>query len=212
MHEISNNTNSISRDSCESKNYDATELAKRIETIKNANNKIPLYALFKAYNIVLKRQNYTQWSKSIICPLPQHKSAREHSSSFAYNFVSDYFHCFGCHKSGRAVEFLSFMQQKSKWFVAKQILLKYGNIEDQSVSIHYIDNVSPILIDASTYFNNLIQNHKNDDKKIATIEKFIFWIDSYLVNKAPKDKIKPNELQFRINKVKELLNVMLNSG
>lgn len=173
--------------------------------IKSANKKVRLLDVLRHYGIKIEK-NYQrpEWSNNITCPLSNHKGAKERTPSFAYNFVRDHFFCFGCGKSGRAVEFISLYEGVTRTTVTERILAQYG--EDISEEdFEYEDNISPILLEGAKFIQSEIQKHKNDPKKIKHIRKLIQWLDLYLAAKAPGHHITPDGLKSRLERIKEII-------
>ncbi|MCK9567688.1 CHC2 zinc finger domain-containing protein [Candidatus Pacearchaeota archaeon] len=174
--------------------------------IKSANRKVRTIQILRGYGFKIEK-NYQRptWSNNITCPLPGHKGAKERTPSFGYCFVSDHWFCFGCHKSGRAVEFISLYERVSRTLVAEKILAQYGDDADFEEDNDYIDDISPILLEGSKHLQNLIQKHKDNPKKLKEINRYVWWLDFYLMAKAPGNHIKPEDLKRRIDRVKEVL-------
>lgn len=103
------------------------------------------------------------------------------------------------------MEFISLYEQIPRATVADRILAQYG--EDISIDEfqEFQDDITPVLLEGSKYLQELIQKHKHNPKMLAKIDKLIWWLDFYLMTKAPGKKIDAKELEFRISKIKELL-------
>lgn len=207
MREISNRAKSNSRSNCNGENSTVTDSDERFEHIKSANRKVRLIDILRNYGFKIEK-NYQRpaWSSNIICPLPNHKSARERTPSFGYCFISDHFFCLGCNQTGRAVEFISAYEGVSRTIVAERILAQYGEDLSEEDFNEYKDDLTPILFDGALFFQKLIRQHKDNPVILENIEKLLWWIDFYLMTKAPGKKIEQKELQYRIDKVKELLS------
>src|SRR5690242_12239453 len=130
--------------------------------IHAANKKVRLYSVFKAYNINIPRVSKNQtWSATITCPLPSHKGARERTPSFGYNFIEDRFQCFGCHKSGRAVEFISEMEGKKRNSVAQSIIDYYEtDVDDEPIVEQEDPRVENLLFSCSESIRKFYLNCK----------------------------------------------------
>ena len=193
---------------CTSEGTNSRDSSEMFAHIKSANRKVRALDILRHYGLKIEK-NYQRptWANNIICPLPSHKGAKERTPSFGYCFVSDHWHCLGCGKSGRAVEFISLYESVSRTVVAERILEQYGDDADADSEDgnYYTDDISPILLDGSKYLQTLIQKYKNNSKKLKEIEKLIWWLDFYLMTKAPGNNILPEELKIRIDRVKEVL-------
>lgn len=207
MCKISNNTRSNSRTNSESEGKSSETTNGNFAHIKSANRKVRLLDILRKNGIKIE-QNHQRptWSNNIICPLPSHKGAKERTPSFGYNFVNDYAHCFGCNFTGRAVEFLSAFKGITRTTVANEILSQYN--EDVSIGDFdsYNDEITPVLLEGSKFIQTLIQKYKNDSNMLEYIDKLIWWLDFYIMAKVSEHKIEPNELKYRIEKIKELLS------
>jgi hypothetical protein len=178
---------------------------KNFALIREANNKVHLIDILRHYGFKIE-QNYQrpEWSNNLVCPLKSHKGAKERTPSFGYCFQRDYFHCFGCQATGRAVEFISLYEQVPRYVVANRILLQFeDNISIQD--FNYEDNITPILLDGSKFLQEQIQKNKNNPDMLNNINKLIWWIDCFLMDKVSSQSIKVEELVYRLNRVKELL-------
>jgi DNA primase len=114
--------------------------------------------------------------------------------------------CFGCGFTGRAVEFISAYKGKTRTSVAEDILAQYGDEEDLAPSsFDYEDHISPVLLEGSKFLQTLVQKYKHDPEVLGYIDKLIWWLDFYMMSKAPRH-INPKDLQARIERTKELLS------
>lgn len=200
----STKSNSGSRSTGES--TDIRDDSEEFANIKLANKKVRTIDILRGYGFKIEK-NYQRpnWSNNIICPLPNHKGAKERTPSFGYCFVSDHFHCFGCGSTGRAVEFISLYEKCSRYLVADKILSQYGEMSSFEDDNDYEDDLSPILLDGSKYLQILVQKYKSDPKKLKEIDKVMWWLDFYLLNKVPGNNVLPEELKKRIERMKDLL-------
>jgi hypothetical protein len=203
MRKIPDSTRSNSGDDCKSQNTNSRDNSEEFAHIKSANRKVRTLDILRNYGLKIENNHQRpKWAKDIICPFPFHKGARERTPSFGYCFVSDHWHCFGCGKSGRAVEFISLYEGVSRTVVAEKILEKYGDDIDLEDS-EYVDNISPILFDGSKYLQTLIKKYKHDPKALKDIDKLIWWLDFYLMHNNSR-QVNPDKLKIRIDRIKEL--------
>lgn len=207
MRKISNKTRSGTGGGSSGEGSTARIPGEGFEHIKLANKKIRLLDVLRHYGIKIEK-NYQRpiWSNNIRCPLPSHKGAKERTPSFGYRFDSDFFHCLGCNASGRAVEFVSLYEGITRTEVAERILSKYGEEISEDDFAEYNDNLSPLLVDAAGYIQNFIKENKHNKEKMDELNKFIWWIDFYLMSKAFGNKIDSDGFSYRINRMKELLS------
>jgi DNA primase len=173
--------------------------------IKEANAQIKLSTVLKGHSINIQR-NGAEWGINIICPFPAHKDS---NASFGYNFSTDSFHCFGCKKSGRAVEFLANKHDVALEVAANRILETYG--AKKEVTTEYDNNTNEItekLIEYGNFFNELVQKHKNNPRILSMIDKLFWVLDIYLLASS---KISTKALEYRFNKIKSIFNELFSS-
>lgn len=176
------------------------------EIIREANNRITLIEVLAGYDIrPQKGHNNAEWSISIPCPL--HKNGHERTASFGYSFKKDIFNCFGCGKSGRAVEFISDIENRPVLDIAKEILSSIPKSSENGSEFvsEKFEDIFPYLMETSAYFRDKFAKSKNNPKKMEKIEKVMFFIDSYIIKKASVNKLKKEHIIVRLEKVKELL-------
>jgi len=143
---------------------------------------------------------------------PFHKSGRERTPSFAYNFKGDWFNCLSCKRHGRAVEFIAFKESatinKRVTFVevARLLLARYENAEDHELDEDDSKRVEELLFGFSKFIQELIRNNKHQPKEMAVIDKVIWCFDCYLNYAVPTGRIVVADLEDRITQAKELLD------
>jgi hypothetical protein len=207
MCQVPDSSRSNSRSGGKSQGPASGGSSERFAHIKAANRKIRLIDVLRHYGFRIEKNHQRPiWSDNITCPLPSHKGAKERTPSFGYNFVSDHCHCFGCGFTGRAVEFISAYEGVTRTSVAEKILAQYGEDVSADDFKDYEDDITPVLLEGSKFLQALIQKHKHNPKVLHHIDKLIWWLDFYLMAKTPGHKIDSKELQYRIDKVKELLS------
>jgi len=92
-----------------------------------------------------------------ICPFKSHKNGNERSASFGFNPTEDRFYCFGCRKSGRAVQFIAYYEERNLLDVAKFLLQEVGIQENEANLIDDSDDkINTELIEFSSYIQSLI--------------------------------------------------------
>lgn len=204
MCKIQNKTGSDSRSNNDNENRDSEDNSEKFRYIKEANSKIKLIDVLRSYGFSIE-QNYQRptWSNNLACPFKSHKGAKERTPSFGYCFERDYFFCFGCNSSGRAVEFISLYEEVPRYKVAERILSQFEDSSTEDFS--YEDNITPMLLNFSKFLQELIQKNKNNKEILNDIDKLIWWIDCYLMEKLSINSMDINDLSYRINRVKELL-------
>jgi hypothetical protein len=177
--------------------------------IQQANNSIKLLDVLKSYNLSIDRSGHSgNWSVSVVCPFPNHKSGKEKTASFGYNYNSDKFHCFGCNASGGSVEFIALKERRNKLTIAEEIIRNtVGYIPN---IINEFEDTEPkieeLLFDFSNYIYGIVNSNRTNLFVLDQINKITWWFDSYLMTVVPKKKIIVEELAARISKSKEILD------
>ena len=171
--------------------------------IEVANRKLSLDRAFGKYGIVLQ-PNYsaTGWAFKGICPFPDHNDS---APSFGYNPTAGIFNCFGCHRGGKAVEFIAYMEDRLRIDIARDIIGKYSNDE---VLLHNskfdFERLRGLLFD----FADTIRAFKghNNTPEAAKYAKAVTWnLDVYLRKNAPLNMIVLDDLEARIVKLESQL-------
>lgn len=216
MQKIQNSNGPTGRGNIESENSTVgrfNKLQKNLDQnnsiIIQANKRVRLYSILKNYNVKFI-QNYKSqiWSQPITCPFPSHKMGRERTPSWGYNFVDDRFYCLGCKKSGKAVEFISEIESKDKYSVAKSIIEHYSDY-DTSIDIVYDDpGIDAMIFEASSLIRNFMKESNKSNS--AAINKITWWFDSFIINRFGSDSVKKQadaeEMRYRITLLKSLLD------
>jgi hypothetical protein len=206
MCKVHNKSGSDSDSSIRGKGSDTAETDERFKIIKEANRKVKLHDIINHYGIKLLRNPIRpSWSQNVTCPFPTHKGSKERTPSLGYCFESDHFYCMGCGKSGRAVEFISLVEGVSRASVAEKIMSQYGSRPSMEEYEEYKDDITPVLMDASRFLNEMVQIHKHDSIMMSRINKMIWWLDFYLMQKSETKSIRSEDLKYRVQRMKEIL-------
>lgn len=208
MCSLSNRSSSDSESSSSGKNGAASNAYRRTDrSVQLANRKRKLLVVLRQYGIEpVSRSQANDWSILITCPFPSHKGGNERTPSFGYSFEKDIFNCFGCNKSGGAVEFISYKENMDKYLVARKILDEFGGYDrNEELPEDINPQIEKILFEFSSYIRSLIHGHKNDLHILSQIDKINEWFDTFLLVKVPKNKLTIEELEGTILKLKEYL-------
>lgn len=172
--------------------------------VQTANKKKNLFSVLKQYGINVQRPTqYVEWSASIVCPFPFHKGGRERSPSFAYNFNKDSFHCFGCGMSGGSVEFVAFKESLDKLIVAEQFIQELGGYDTiDEVLDNQNQEIEQLLFGLAIYLQTVISKNKDNASIINLVDKYIWWIDMYLLSKAPTNKLTVKDIEWISSKIR----------
>ncbi len=183
--------------------------SERSSIIKRANKNARLInVITKIYKIPIERaNNYSEWSILTYCPFPLHKGGTERTPSFGYNFVRDFFHCFGCSNSGGAVEFLSLMESVPRHLVAEQILKETAGYDSNNDKLEELDDpqIEALLFDFANYLYTICQSNKDKPAVLDQLDKITRWFDGYLYASVPRKKMTVAGLEARILKAKSKL-------
>ena len=183
-----------------------SRLKRAKQLIYIANKKQALYPILKRYGLRIERPNqWEDWSISIKCPFPHHKAGKEKTPSFGYNFKKDYFHCFGCSSSGGAVEFLAYKEKTDRLAIAEQIIHDTGGYDLEEELETEDEKIEGLLFNFSVFVGDQIQAYKNKPDKIEIIEKVLWWMDMYILSRAPRKLIKVEDFEAYVQKCKELI-------
>lgn len=177
------------------------------QIIQLANNRITLISTLKQYKVPLEEQySHTGWNFRSRCPFPDHNDMRP---SFGYNNKEDRFHCFGCKRSGRAVEFISFMEGRARIHVAKSIV---GRVTPEEILANQAqtfdrNRLKRVLFDYADVVRQFKAKHNHSDLAREYAEDVTWNLDVYLAKHARHSTMILEELEARITKLKEHLNL-----
>jgi hypothetical protein len=173
-----------------------------------ANNSISCLAIMEQAGVkftYMPAQN--GWTHKATCPFKSHKNGRERTPSFSYNSKEDRFFCFGCNKSGKAVEFIAFTEGRNKLEVARDILAYAGVNEHDAVFIADDSNekINEILFDFAKFAHDIVDQNRFDSKAIKTIDNIMYCMDMYVAYTVTCHTFDLDELQRRVERYKERL-------
>lgn len=180
------------------------QLSKKI--IYEANKLIPLSSILFKYNINwIITENQSGWTHKACCPFPDHKDG---TPSFGYNSKDGRFHCFGCHRSGNTVQFLSFIENRQLLDVAKDILYKFKSPEEVIVELedNQLEKVDELISGFSKDIRLFLQTNIDNSKAMSYVDAITWSLDVYLEKNAMSGTINYESLQGRIEKLREHLN------
>jgi hypothetical protein len=174
------------------------------QAIAVVNSKVSLDSVFSKYKIRLET-NYgsSGWQFKCSCPFPDHRDSKP---SFGYNPNIGIFNCFGCHRSGKAVEFISFMEGRSKTDVAKE-LASHLNIDDMELHNSNFDfeNLQELLFNFADAIRLFVETYSGS-VNVKEYAKAVSWsLDVYLRENVRLNSIVLEDLEVRILRLKEQL-------
>lgn len=175
--------------------------------IKLANSKLPLIEVLREYHINNFENVWSSkgWTQKRICPFPDHQ---DDSPSFYFNPKFGKFHCFGCSRTGKAAEFLSFFQQKPIKDICIAILnskLSYDQVVEEILE-NEDQKIEELITEFGIFVRNFVLKHRSD-KGVKFSESVSWTLDTYLREKYANQKpISLENLAARISKLKDYLN------
>lgn len=173
--------------------------------IYQANKLLPLSSIIFKHNIAWTiTENQSGWTHKACCPFADHQDS---TPSFGYNSKDDRFHCFGCHRSGNAVQFLAFLNNKTIIETAKEIILKFKSSEDIIIELDEIqsDKTDELLDEFSKEIRSFLYTHSDNSKALQYLEAVTWNLDVYLEKHTMSGTINFDSLQARIEKLREQL-------
>ena len=176
--------------------------------IRAANSAVSLYSVLEQYNLTFEQMySSTGWTHRCSCPFADHRDSRP---SFGYNSTDDRFNCFGCHRSGRAVEFIAFMDNKPRVVAAKELIgdsLSLDEISNLEVERFDYKRLDELLFGYADILREFKRGNNNSASAIEYAEAVTWNLDVYLRKHAPFNSIVLDDLEVRILKLKEQLEV-----
>jgi len=177
------------------------------DLIRVANEKLPLSDLLKIYKIEFPIVVYSPsgWTHKCPCPFPDHKDT---NPSFNYNSIEDRFNCFGCRRSGKAVQFKAAMHGLSQMEVAESIIEQYSSFEDAYTEIkdRVSDKTDEMLFEFSSYVRSFLNKYYGDKGALAFADNVTWNLDVYLQKHLTSPSLNAENLEARINILKEKLD------
>jgi DNA primase len=175
--------------------------------IQKVNRSISLKSIFEKFSIhLIESGSSTDWKYKTNCPFFfLHQNNFDRSPSFGYNEKENRFYCFGCKSSGKAVEFVSILQNISKFEAAKSILLSSKvdlSIEINNLQFEHEEKIKKLLISFANFIREYFEIFQDDEIKINLLENLSWNIDLYINSCVLlKKKINIQTLESRINKI-----------
>jgi hypothetical protein len=178
----------------------------RQKVIIAANNTLLLDQVFTKYKVRLE-QTYSGsgWAYKGQCPFDDH---RDSTPSFGYNPDANIFNCFGCHRGGKAVEFISYKEGRPKINVARDILHTYGVAEGTADIVGFdFERMKRILFNYADHVLSFKKTH-GYSKAALDYAKAVNWsIDVYLRKNSNVTNIDLSSLEARLDKLREQLDL-----
>ena len=175
--------------------------------ISIANSKVSLAQIFEQYNIQFDiKYSPNGWTHVCPCPFTDHNDS---SPSFGYNPEEGRFNCFGCHRSGRAVQFVAFMENQSVIDVAKKLLRGSLNDGQEIVITKQFDykRLESLLFEFADYVRSFRVKYKGNQTATSYVDNVTWGIDLYLDKNASSQDINVDQVELMIGKLKDKLDL-----
>ena len=182
-----------------------TQLVSKIILI--ANSKVSLAQVFEQYNIQFDiKYSSNGWTHVCPCPFTDHN---DQSPSFGYNPEEGRFNCFGCHRSGRAVQFIAFMENQAVIDVAKNLLKNVISDGETPIKNKQFDykRLESLIFDFADCVRNFRIEHKGNQTATTYIDNITWGIDLYLDKNALSQDINVDQLDLMIERLKEKIEL-----
>ena len=175
--------------------------------IRLANDNLSLEEVFEKYNIDFEiKYSGSGWTHICSCPFKEHNDS---SPSFGYNPDQDCFSCFGCHKSGRSVNFISYMEERPAIDIAKEILVdkKCLDISTLSKSTNKLDytKLTETLCGYSDYIRSFRKKYNDNAHARKYVDDAARPLDLYIDKYAVTNKVTIEKIELLVKLIIEKL-------
>lgn len=153
--------------------FDQKLAKQRLVLLQTANLRYPLSLILSKYQVELEPiVGSNGWTMQACCPFPDHS---ERTPSFYFNVEEERFNCFGCHRGGKAIEFISAYEGISRFAAAEKLSQGYNPAE---IQIQIVEDQAKIVqeqmfeladIAREIYHNEPTQIMANNLEKIFEI-------------------------------------------
>jgi DNA primase len=185
---------------------EATRRQLEYKIIALANDKVSLISVLEKYNIQFEIKFSTNgWTHCCPCPFKDHN---DKSPSFGYNSTDDRFYCFGCNRSGRAVQFISNMEDRQPIDIAKDLIRNFGDSSEEVIKSRQIDTaeLERIMFGFADYIRAFREKH-NDNKVAAKYVDDVAWgLDLYIEKNAIGGVLNIDQMRLIVDRLKEQLD------
>lgn len=179
------------------------EVARKL--VQKANRLIPLSSVIFKYSIDwIRSENDNGWTHKALCPF--HK---ESTPSFGFNTKQERFYCFGCGKSGNAVQFIAFMEHRPIPEVARDLLCRVQSPDELLEEIEDSINVKcdELLKDFAKEIRQFLYQNMDNPKSLPYIESVTWNLNVYLEKHSLTGTIRYEPLLARLEKLREQLTL-----
>jgi hypothetical protein len=158
--------------------FDQKIKRQRAGLIEGLNLTVKLSLILSKYQVELEPiVGSNGWNAQCCCPFPDH---HENTPSFYFNQEEERFNCFGCHRGGKAIEFISTYEGISRSNAAEKLAQNFNPSEiQQQVRDNRIELLQSQLFEIANQARELYQ--KDSTLSTAnTLEKIFETLDIYL--------------------------------
>jgi hypothetical protein len=150
------------------------------------------------------------YKSKLICPFKSHKNGHENTASFWYYPDNNSFHCFGCNRGSKPVDFVMEMDQCNAEAAVSKILKVFANEVDEE-SLIDITNPSEKLEIMMKFSNKVFEfRQSHNDKHALEFIEYISWVYDQSNNNHIHNNESLNSLVIRCIEYIEIYNPKLN--
>jgi hypothetical protein len=156
--------------------FDQKLAKQRIGLIQIVNQQINLSLILAKYQVNLEPiLGNDGWTQQCCCPFPDHP---ERTPSFYFNSEKGLFNCFGCHRGGKAVEFIAAYEGIGRYAAAEKLS---SGLNLQEIQIKIQDKRVEILQEKLLELANLSRSiYQSNNLKSDSLEKIFEVLDFHL--------------------------------
>lgn len=194
--------------------FDQKLAKQRLALLQTANLKYPLSLILSKYQVELEPiVGANGWTMQCCCPFPDHS---ERTPSFYFNTEEERFNCFGCHRGGKAVEFIAVYEGISRIAAAEKLTQGYNPTE---IQIQVVEDQTKVLQEKMFELSDLAREiYKKEPTKLMglNLEKVFETLDIHLrVFESEKWNTQERwqrgeEFQVVLKKLGEMLKELIN--
>lgn len=133
--------------------------------VERANRFLPLTKLFSTLSLTLDYVSASGWNYQRLCPFPDHP---EKTPSFHFNSDEERFYCFGCQRGGKSVEFLSYLEGRTRREIAQEILSSEPIESDNIIIEDHRQEIEERLLKFADFCREYQKSHPDN---LASFEK-----------------------------------------
>ena len=174
--------------------------------ISLANDKVSLISVLEKYNIQFEIKFSTNgWTHICPCPFKDHEDS---SPSFGYNSADDRFYCFGCNRSGRAVQFVSNMEDLQPIDVAKDLIRNSGDNSGEVIKSKQLDVVEleKLMFGFADYVRDFRKKYNDNTVAVKYVDDVAWGLDIYIEKNAINGVLNIDQMRLIIERLKDQLD------